>query len=154
MGQSFRYRKQSLSESQSRMLIQECEHFLTGTYAFELLSHGLPVPEWAWLNVLVHAPVEVLVAQAARSHRKRLRLGVTAQWRETVAILADELMTAASHAGCDVEELQRSILLALELERAWPAVGSSLTDPHRLAQEVRQALRGFQDMSPPGEPLF
>ena len=60
----------------------ECESFFVGRYPSVLQAQGLPVPEWAWLSMLAHAPVDLLAAQAAGMRRR--------QYREHLTVLCSE----------------------------------------------------------------
>jgi len=64
-----------------------------------------------------------------------------------VALLAQELLIMAETTGCSVEELQRSILLGMELQCSRPVVGVTATDPRRMFEEVQRAFARFRDMS-------
>ena len=137
--------KERLEATRAHQLIRECECFLTGRYAFMRHSQGLSVPDWAWLSVLAHAPAQQLVTYAAQVERKRVRTRTPLQWQGVVALLAQELLITAEITGCSVEELQRSVLLGMELECSRPRVGLTATDPRRMFAEVQRALRGFRD---------
>jgi len=149
MWQSTRKWKDHLEATRAQQLVRECECFLTGRYASVMHSQGLPVPDWAWVSVLTHAPAEQLVTYAARAHKKRTRTRMPLQWQGAVALLAQELLITAEITGCSVEDLQRSILLGMELQYSRPARGVTATDPSRMFKEVQRAFGRFRDGSPP-----
>ena len=126
--------------SQGRELVEECESFLAGQYPSVLQARGDPVPEWAWLSLLAHAPADVLIDQAMggppRQYRDRLNL----IWLGAVALLTQELVMQADRTGCSVEEVQHSVLLRLELSWARPWSATSMVGPSRFVEEVRQAI--------------
>jgi hypothetical protein len=134
-------------ETQARQLVGECESFLVGEYPALLQHRGLPIPEWAWLSVLAHAPVDVLVQHARGGSRERFRGHLHAVWLGAVALLAQELVIVAERAGCRVEDLQHDVLLGVELGWAPPAPGASTVGPSRFVEEVRQALHRFRGSS-------
>ncbi len=114
-----------------RDLASESEMFLSGRYAEHLLAHGLPVPDWAWLNSLAHLPAHE-VAEIA--HREP---SIPARWckrgcdkaaadqllngQSAIRYLAGELLQRAGNQGRRIEDIQREILVDLELELAHDA---------------------------------
>ncbi len=56
-------------KSEAHELVEESECFLTGRYPSALQSGGRPVPGWAWLSMLAHAPADVLMAEAEGTRR-------------------------------------------------------------------------------------
>lgn len=129
-------------------LVYECESFLDGRYASELDAQHLSVPEWAWLSVLAHSPAKRLVLWARSTDGGgRDRLGCTDEWRQAVAVLAGKLLTTAAATGATVEDLQRSSLVALELDPSQDRAGAS--DPSRFVGEVLTALDAYRDSSHP-----
>ncbi len=133
--------------SQSRELIEDCEGFLTGQYPSLLQDRGIPVPEWAWLSLLAHAHVDVLLDHATRGPRRDYRNRLNLIWLGAVALLTEELVLQAKRTGCSVEELQHAVLLPLELrwDRPWSA--ASTIGPSRFVEDVRQALNQFRGSS-------
>jgi len=133
--------------SQGRELVEECESFLTGQYPCVLQARGVPVPEWAWLSLLAHAPADVLIDHAMggppRQHRDRLNL----IWSGAVRLLTQELVSQADRTGCSVEEFQHSVLLRLELSWARPWSATSMAGPSQFVEEVRQAIDQFRGNS-------
>ncbi len=134
-------------KTQARQLVGECESFLVGEYPILLQHRGLPIPEWAWLSVLAHAPADVLVQHARGGSRERFRGHLHAVWLGAVALLAQELVIVAERAGCSVEDLQHDVLLEVELTWARSAPGPSGLGPSRFVGEVRQALHRFRGSS-------
>jgi len=136
-------------ESQARQLVNECESFLVGRYPSVLRAQGLPVPEWAWLSMLAHAPVDRLVTQNAGVRRRQIGDHLTVLWLGAVALLAQELVMVADRTGCSVEELQHAVILNVELNWRRPLFGASVMGPSRFVEEVRQALSRFRGSSHP-----
>jgi hypothetical protein len=133
--------------SQSRVLVEECEAFLAGQYPSVLQARGIPVPEWAWLSLLAHAPADVVLDHATSGPRRNYRDRLNLIWSGAVALLTKELVLQAKRTGCSVEELQHAVLLPLELrwDRPWSA--PSTIGPSRFVEEVRQALNQFRGSS-------
>jgi len=134
---------------QGRQLVRECESFLSGQYPSFLQTRGLPVPEWAWLSLLVHAPTDALVDQVAGGPARQYRDHLNVLWRGAVALLAQELVIVAERAGCSVGELQRDVLLRVELGWDRTPSGAPGTGPSRVVEEVRQALSRYRGSSHP-----
>ena len=135
--------------TQGRQLVRECESFLTGQYPSFLQARGLPVPEGAWLSLLVHAPADVLVDQAAGGPARPYCDHLNLQWRGAVALLAQELVIVADRAGCGIEDLQRDVLLQVELGWDRGSFGTAETGPSRIVEEVRHALSRYRRSSHP-----
>lgn len=135
------------AEALGRQLVGECESFLAGRYPSVLQDHGLPVPGWAWLSVLAHAPTESLAEHATGGLRRRSLDATTAQWQQAVALLAQELVTTAYHTGCRVEELQHSLIFDIELEPSRSVFFACRAGPNQLVAEVRQALGRYRGTS-------
>ncbi len=134
-------------KAQARHLVEECESFLVGEYPSLLERRGLPIPEWAWMSVLAHAPGDVLVRHAHGESRERSRAHLHAIWLGAVALLAHELVMVAERTDSTVEELQHDVMLRVELDWERPAPGGSTVGPSRFVDEVRQALHRFRGSS-------
>jgi hypothetical protein len=135
--------------TQARQLVTECESFLAGEYPSVLQRRGLPIPEWAWLSILAHAPADLLIEHAHGESRGRFRGHVHGVWLGAVALLAQELVTAADRTGCSVEELQHEVMLKVELDWVRPDGGASSIGPSRFVEQVRRALHRFRGSSCP-----
>ncbi|MEW6470879.1 MAG: hypothetical protein AB1679_01290 [Actinomycetota bacterium] len=91
----------------------ECEAFLAGRLAAYLQDLGRPVPAVGWLNQVVHAtPRELsLLAVTGEAYALQPRL-----WCRAVGYLARNLLERARETGRPIEQLQRELLVPLELE--------------------------------------
>ncbi len=132
-------------KSQARQLVGECESFLAGDLPSALQNRGLPVPEWAWLSMLAHAPTEVVVRYATGGPGGRFRGHLNSVWLGAVALLAREVVIVAGRTGCSVEELQHEVFLDLELNWRRVMSGGPATGPRRFVDEVRKALHRFRN---------
>ncbi|MBF6557537.1 MAG: hypothetical protein IVW52_15520 [Acidimicrobiales bacterium] len=133
--------------SQARELVEECESFLTGQYPSVLQARGVPVPEWAWLSLLAHAPAETLMDHAAGGPRRNYLDRLNLIWLGAVALLTQELVVQAERTGCSVEELQHAVLVRLELRWVQTPSTASVVGPSPFVEEVRQALNQFRGSS-------
>ena len=86
----------------------ECEAWLAGTWAEYLADHDEPVPPWAWVNKLAHAPEKLV--------RSMTRMPATNddEWFLLRGCVAEALIKEASSKGVSVADLQRSVLLPIE----------------------------------------
>jgi len=134
-------------KSQGRQLVVECGSFLVGELPSVLEDEGLPVPEWAWLSMLAHAPADRLVRPMDGGNRGRVRGHLNVVWLRAVALLAQELFMVADRMGCTVEELQHDVLLDVELNWERPLPGTPEMGPSRFVEEVRNALHRFRGSS-------
>jgi len=99
------------------ILIRECEDFLSGNLARDLISAGGTVPDWAWLNLLAHASEAELRIFAQEEYSEGL-LSIYDAWRYAEYGTACAVLAASEACGCSVEEIQRCVLIPLELELA------------------------------------
>ncbi|MGO8873545.1 MAG: hypothetical protein ACLQPH_19495 [Acidimicrobiales bacterium] len=131
-------------EVQGRRLADESAAFLAGRYALDLQRQGMPVPTWAWLSELAHAPVEQLLTRMPIGNGVWLRDHSTAQWENAIALLAHELLATARLNGCSVEELQRSTIVEAELGYDPSRFGAWASGPGVFVSEVRRTLRQYR----------
>lgn len=91
------------------VLVEECESFLAGGYVERCEACGEPVPVWAWMNVLAHGTdAELRAAAANRSEGD--------EGHQALAFVAGELVDLIDDGCVDLEELQRDVLMPLELD--------------------------------------
>ena len=140
--------KECLSEVRvargAAQLVRESESFLAGGYAWELLARQEPIPGWAWLSGLAHAPPAALAAWANDGSAAVVD-GPTTRWWAAVSLLARTLLREAAQEGCPVQDLQRSVLVGLELEEV--PVTTELLYPEDLVDEFRRSLAYHRNSS-------
>lgn len=128
------------AEPPAEDLVSECEAFLAGRFAGVFDQRGEPVPPWAWLNRLAHAPREQIQALAATAGPPR-RLGQRpSDWRDAVATVAVDLLGLAPD-DQSLHSLQLSALLPVELALMGDKAGLAGT-PQELLRTARFALFG------------
>jgi hypothetical protein len=128
------------SRTWERVLVAECEAFLSGHSAQYFDQHNRPVPAWAWLNLLAHGTDDEIAALASGGPQPALPASeTTAVWFQAVSLLGQELMIQATRRGRSLAELQRWTLVPLELELAGPRAPSSVK-PAALVTSVLSAL--------------
>lgn len=91
----------------------ECEAFLAGRLAAHLQDLGRPVPAVGWLNQVVHATPRELSMLAVNGEAYAIQ---PLAWCRAVGYLARCLLERARETGRPIEQLQRDLLLPLELE--------------------------------------
>jgi hypothetical protein len=115
----------------------ECEAYLAGQLSAYLIDRGRPVPPYAWLNQVAHAtPTELAVIAAGNPQGVQPK-----SWRRAAAYLAESLLRLAHDSGRPVAELQRELLVPLEIELA----GDSSSSEMESADIVRLAFSRFSD---------
>lgn len=103
--------------AQGTVLATECEDFLSGRLASALISERGTVPQWAWINFLAHASEPELHILAGDDYAGGL-LSIYDAWRYAECSTACALLAASETSGCPVAEIQRQVLVPLELELA------------------------------------
>ena len=118
-------------------MVRDCEAFLAGEYVerAEHASGGLPA--WAWLNLLAHGSHDQLVEATARLGAVDADEWRDRRWRNAQGYLAGELLDACNGEPAALRDLQRRVLVPLELD-----LTSAVTrlDPAGLAKAVLDAL--------------
>lgn len=113
-------------------LIDECQAFLDGRFAELAAADSGYVPVWAWLNQLAHGTVEELRCAADR-------LAERTGWAQATAFLAGELVDIVDSGRMSLADLQRDILVPLELD-VLNARTTGLWTPGRLVRGVLRIL--------------
>ena len=126
------------SRAWEQELVTECEAFLTGRFPEYLVDHGRLVPVWAQVNKLAHGSEDDIEADAA-GHDSPVTASGGTQWQAAMSFLAQELISEATRRRVSVAELQRSILVPLELELFKTRLRSTMTLPI-FVSTVRGAL--------------
>lgn len=118
-------------------LVSDCEAFLLGRYAEHVSDRGVPVPVWAWTNLLAHGSESDLRAAGASLGAPR-----SDAWHAARARLADEVL-AATGPDRPLAELQAAALAPLELSLAGRDAVERW-DRRTWLATVRAALRSYR----------
>ena len=122
--------------SEHSILAAECGAFLDGTLAEYWDERGVPVPIWAWMNLLSHGSEELIGASIAGPARPRR---TARSWRIARSYLAHQMLELVD-ARCTLFDLQWNVLIPLELEMAiHPEVGRMT--PSQWVEIVDRAMR-------------
>ncbi len=127
------------SRTWERVLVSESEAFLLGHYAQYLGLQHRPVPAWAWLNALAHGGEADISSLATSEPPRRALPSDTTVWQQALAFLAQELISQAARRGRPVADLQRSMLVPIELELAGRPAQSSI-EPGTVVSRVLTVL--------------
>lgn len=135
-------------KSEAHELVEESECFLAGRYPSVLQAAGCPVPGWAWLSMLAHAPADVLMAEAEGTRRHR-RDRSSVLWLGAVALLCQELVMVANRTGSNLEEVQHALIQDVELTWEPPRFEGSIAGPSQFVGDVRGALERYRRIAHP-----
>jgi hypothetical protein len=105
----FDIRQRQRRKASQRRLVKECEAFLTSEFAESSVPAGEPVPVWAWINLLAHGTEEQL-------RREVIMPAGSDNWHRARSLLAARLFANAAAGGTSLAEIQRDVLVPLELE--------------------------------------
>lgn len=122
--------------------VAECGAFLTGGLAAATLTRGRTPRHWEWLNLLAHG-TEAQVHELAQGAGQRARTLYEAKWLAALSFLASELLDVAASGAMSLRDLQRTVLVPLELELAADA-GNDVPIP---AWTVRKVLDRLTSVS-------
>jgi hypothetical protein len=90
----------------------ECDAYLAGEWAEFCLAHGAPLPPWAWLNHVAHAP-EAALARAVQPGRGPWT--TPTEWDGLRRSVVESLFRHAEERRVTVSQLQRAVLVPIEL---------------------------------------
>ncbi|MDY7106265.1 MAG: hypothetical protein S0880_34210 [Actinomycetota bacterium] len=97
--------------SERSALLEDCDALLDGRLAERLLTTERPVPSWAWVDLLAHG--------SERALRRPPMVAATIEdrrWCRARSYLAGEVMMVVDTGEATLAELQRDVLVPLELE--------------------------------------
>ena len=126
--------KKPKGEPGSGDLAQECELFLSGRYVECVRPTGRTMPAWVRVNPLAHGSVDDLIALSSVAGDRLLGW----DWAGVIGQLAMEILAAVGDDAARLYELQREVLIPLELRLADDAV--VVLHPAQLAQVVSREL--------------
>jgi hypothetical protein len=111
----------------SDALALECELVLAGRYAALLRAQRETVAPWVWAGILAHADEgDLRIWSKAEATGEDDELSGSAEWREAIAFLADDLLTHVRATGMNLVDLQRAALVPIELDLMREGDGSEL----------------------------
>ncbi len=126
--------KKPKEEPESGDLPQECELFLSGRYVECVRSTGRTIPAWVRVNPLAHGSATDLIGLSSVAGDRLLGW----DWASVIGQLAAEILAAVGDDPARLQELQRDVLIPLELRLADDAV--VVMHPAQLAQVVSREL--------------
>jgi hypothetical protein len=108
-----RHRHLDHIEIQCQQFAEECAAFLEGRLVEVLEARKVPVPTWAWTNMLAHGSMEQLRLAGSEEHQRyRDQYG---EWRTSRSQLANLMLASARSFGPLLALQQECALIPLEL---------------------------------------
>ncbi len=95
-------------------LVKECEAFLSGHLPERWTRAHRPVPDWAWLSIIAHGS-EAQLAFLEEDEVDGL-VSMEQAWRYALKLVAGAVLAAAEMSGRTLEDIQREVLVPLELQ--------------------------------------
>lgn len=129
----WRHRHEDRFDQLVSAIVEDCEAFLAGRYLGGS-NAGATAPSWSWFARVAHGSVESLERLSGPIAASELRPEALPWWRATRA-LATAVLTTAEERGIEVIELQRRVLIPLEL-----ALGGTEFGPATMLREAAGAL--------------
>ena len=121
-----------------RVYDNEFDSYLAGAYIDWLLRNNQPIPAWAWVNRVAHAPLDDLQELASGVDYSPCSREGLEPWRIVTTFIASEVLATARDEST-LAYLQQRVLVPLELHLAeswWAAV-----TPREIAATVLVALQ-------------
>jgi hypothetical protein len=125
----------------ARLLVAEVEAFLSGSYEDLLRHRGDEIPLWAQMNSCAHGRLASLRGVLASSSADRYYFGDRWElmWRRTKRTFAQQLLDEVQGDEQRLFDLQRRVLVPLELELIAEEAAGDLS-PLKLVRSLRAAL--------------
>ena len=111
------------SQGHNLSVAAEAESFLSGRYLETMFDSLDEIPAWAWLSVIAHGDERVLERSEHWLQEHRGARPELDGWGRVLEHVARQLVTTAAAIGCPVTELQRHLLIPLELAVSLTPVG-------------------------------
>ena len=134
--QRWRRRSEPVTAAGEPDVLDECAQFLGGQFLESYREDREAAPDWVWVNVLAHAPEELLATCAASGGTRSGSSG-RCVWDRTLSFLSQVLLDHAGRSGEPVSLLQHDIVVPIELQ-----LGARPLAPPTL---VRLVLSGLQE---------
>jgi hypothetical protein len=117
------WRRQTELPGIGSSLVDETERFLRGCYLEDALADGQDLPSWAWLATLAHADATDLEAASAWATTEDGAHPEYDAWRRVLQRLSSQVLSLARSTGLGLGEVQRDVLVPLELALMTTPVG-------------------------------
>lgn len=114
---------QNTRQRPDESLVLEAQCFLDGNYLEIAFSQGRDVPVWAWLSIVAHGDKDSLErASNWLSNHDGIRPELD-MWGRVLEHIARQVQGTAQAVGCSLGEIQRGLLIPLELTIITTPVG-------------------------------
>jgi hypothetical protein len=127
-------------------LADEVEAFLSGMSGRWFLARRRDVPTWSYVNRVAHAPPDALRQLATWAPAGAFN---DVSWRETIGLLAEEILEAAKGDPASIRRIQLDRLIPLELQIM--SSGARIVAPCELLALGRACLHDHPSYGPPGD---
>jgi hypothetical protein len=105
------------------LLVAETERLLSGRYIDVAVGNRQVIPSWAWLSAVAHGD-EAWLERAANWIREHDELHPEDEcWGRVFEFLAGRVIDTAAAMECSISEIQRDLLVPLELAVMLTPVG-------------------------------
>jgi hypothetical protein len=116
-------RRRCGSRQSDSILVSEAQQFLDGRLLDVAFESGGDVPAWVWLSAIAHGDAPILEhAQHWLADHEGVRPELNG-WGRVLQHLTTRLLETSEAIGCSARELQRSLLVPLELAVTMTPVG-------------------------------
>jgi len=126
--------------------VRECDAFLAGTMAVEASRRGQSPLHWHWLNLLAHGSEEQVRALAGERLPAEPTTLHEAKWYAALSFLAGQMLDVVGAGGLTLAELQRSVLVPLELELVLDTGAKEPSAPGTLVLRVLERLNAASQL--------
>jgi hypothetical protein len=115
--------RQPREERPGDSIADEAEQFLAGGYLDIAFVNERDVPAWIWMSTLAHADGATLErAEHWLDHQREMRPELEL-WGRMLQLLARRVHESYVAIGCSLEDLQREVLVPLELAVSAASIG-------------------------------
>ncbi|HET9091711.1 MAG TPA: hypothetical protein VFN50_04835 [Acidimicrobiales bacterium] len=127
---------------QCEQLVDESAGFVMGRLPVRLAEDHRPIPTWARINPLAHGDETTLheIADGKPSDQTFSER----EWMRALNYLASEVELSRAHAGVTLLEIQREVLIPLELSLVKEPCDGVGTGPRDVVRSVVHALEKYR----------
>ena len=127
---------------QCEQLVEESAGFVMGRLPGCLAEDHQPIPTWARINPLAHGD-ETTLHEIAANRPSDSTLSER-EWRKALSYLASEVELSRAHAGVSLLEVQREVLIPVELSLVKEPCDGVGTGPRDVVRSVVHALEKYR----------
>lgn len=140
----WRRNRQPGSDGSHKVLVAEAEHFLRGHYLEVAYGTAHEIPAWVWLSTLAHGDAATLLAAEEWLSTSTARRSEYDTWGRVLQLLARQVRVMTETTPCTLAEIQRDVLVPLELAILASPVGPATL--YRLVTSMLDHVRTRVDI--------